>query len=161
MTAAPDARHDIAQCALGILGIFGSNPLRRTKAVIIYRRTGNLREGQLLLGHLKIESTVRCLGIGVDDANEILGARNLPADVVGDGLRVAPADRSMSHDRDVPLQRKRKGAAARCVRPLHANEFRRPLSSCRQSGPVLQSVNDSPRAYGPPASTSAWKARSF
>jgi site-specific recombinase XerC len=40
----------------------------RTKATLIYRRTGNLRAVQLLLGHTKIESTVRYLGIEVDDA---------------------------------------------------------------------------------------------
>jgi site-specific recombinase XerC len=40
----------------------------RTKAILIYRRTGNLRAVQLLLGHIKIESTVRYLGIEVDDA---------------------------------------------------------------------------------------------
>jgi len=42
--------------------------LCRTKATLIYRRTGNLRAVQLLLGHTKIESTVRYLGIEVDDA---------------------------------------------------------------------------------------------
>jgi integrase len=47
---------------------FGTHSLRRTKAVLIYWRTGNLRAVQLLLGHSKIESTVRCLGIEVDDA---------------------------------------------------------------------------------------------
>jgi integrase len=47
---------------------FGTHSLRRTKAVLIYRRTGNLRAVQLLLGHSKIESTVRYLGIEVDDA---------------------------------------------------------------------------------------------
>lgn len=50
---------------------FGTHSLRRTKAVLIYRRTGNLRAVQLLLGHLNIESTVRYLGIEVDDAIEI------------------------------------------------------------------------------------------
>lgn len=49
---------------------FGTHSLRRTKAVLIYRRTGNLRAVQLLLGHSKIESTVRYLGIEVDDAIE-------------------------------------------------------------------------------------------
>jgi integrase len=47
---------------------FGTHSLRRTKAALIYRRTGNLRAVQLLLGHTKIESTVRYLGIEVDDA---------------------------------------------------------------------------------------------
>ncbi len=47
---------------------FGTHLLRRTKASLIYRRTGNLRAVQLLLGHKKIESTVRYLGIEVDDA---------------------------------------------------------------------------------------------
>ena len=50
---------------------FGTHPLMRTKAVPIYRRTGNLRALQLLLGHTKIESTVRYLGTEVDDAIEI------------------------------------------------------------------------------------------
>ena len=50
---------------------YGTHSLRRTKAVLIYRRTGNLRAVQLLLGHTKIESTVRYLGIEVDDAIEL------------------------------------------------------------------------------------------
>ena len=50
---------------------FGTHSMRRTKATLIYRRTGNLRAVQLLLGHTKIESTVRYLGIEVDDALEI------------------------------------------------------------------------------------------
>jgi integrase len=48
--------------------MFGTHSLRRTKATLIYRRTGNLRAVQILLGHTKIESTVRYLGIEVDDA---------------------------------------------------------------------------------------------
>jgi integrase len=48
--------------------LFGTHSLRRTKAALIYRRTGNLRAVQLPLGHTKIESTVRYLGIEVDDA---------------------------------------------------------------------------------------------
>ena len=48
--------------------MFGTHSLRRTKATLIYRRTGNLRAVQLLLGHTKIDSTVRYLGIEVDDA---------------------------------------------------------------------------------------------
>jgi integrase len=49
-------------------GGYGTHSLRRTKAAQIYRKTGNLRAVQLLLGHTKIESTVRYLGIEVDDA---------------------------------------------------------------------------------------------
>ncbi len=50
---------------------YGTHSLRRTKATLIYRRTKNLRAVQLLLGHTKLESTVRYLGIEVDDALEI------------------------------------------------------------------------------------------
>jgi integrase len=48
--------------------MFGTHSMRRTKATLIYRRTGNLRAVRLLLGHSKVESTVRYLGIEVDDA---------------------------------------------------------------------------------------------
>ncbi len=51
--------------------LYGTHSLRRTKATLIYRRTGNLRAVQLLLGHTKIESTVRYLGVEVDDALDI------------------------------------------------------------------------------------------
>ena len=51
--------------------LFGTHSLRRTKATLIYRRTGNLRAVHLLLGHTKIESTVRYLGVEIDDAIEI------------------------------------------------------------------------------------------
>ena len=47
---------------------YGTHSLRRTKASIIYKRTGNLRAVQILLGHTKIESTVRYLGVDVEDA---------------------------------------------------------------------------------------------
>jgi len=50
---------------------YGIHTLRRTKASLIYRRTKNLRAVQLLLGHSKLESTVRYLGIEVDDALEM------------------------------------------------------------------------------------------
>jgi integrase len=50
---------------------YGTHSLRRTKATLIHRRTRNLRAVQLLLGHTKLESTVRYLGIEVDDALEI------------------------------------------------------------------------------------------
>ena len=50
---------------------YGTHTLRRTKATLIFRRTKNLRAVQLLLGHSKLESTVRYLGIEVDDALEM------------------------------------------------------------------------------------------
>jgi integrase len=50
---------------------YGTHTMRRTKPALIYRRTKNLRVVQLLLGHSKLESTVRYLGIDVDDALEI------------------------------------------------------------------------------------------
>ena len=51
--------------------VYGTHSMRRTKATLIYKRTKNLRTVQLLLGHTKLESTVRYLGIEVDDALEI------------------------------------------------------------------------------------------
>jgi len=50
---------------------YGTHTLRRTKASLIYKKTKNLRAVQILLGHTKLESTVRYLGIEVDDALEI------------------------------------------------------------------------------------------
>ena len=50
---------------------YGSHSLRRTKVSLLYRKTSNLRASQLLLGHTKLESTVRYLGIEVDDALEM------------------------------------------------------------------------------------------
>ena len=50
---------------------YATHSMRRTKATLIYRRTGNLRAVQLLLGHSKIESTVRYLGVEIDDALDI------------------------------------------------------------------------------------------
>lgn len=47
---------------------FGTHSLRRTKASIIYKATGNLRVIQILLGHSKIENTVRYLGADIEDA---------------------------------------------------------------------------------------------
>ena len=47
---------------------YGTHSMRRTKAAQIYRKTGNLRAVQLLLGHTKIETTVRYLGVDMDDA---------------------------------------------------------------------------------------------
>ena len=50
---------------------YGTHSLRRTKVALVYKKTGNLRACQLLLGHRKLESTVRYLGIEVDDALEL------------------------------------------------------------------------------------------
>ena len=50
---------------------YGTHSMRRTKAAQVYKKTGNLRAVQLLLGHTKLESTVRYLGIEVDDALSI------------------------------------------------------------------------------------------
>jgi integrase len=50
---------------------FGTHSLRRTKVALVYKKTGNLRACQLLLGHRKLESTVRYLGIEVYDALEL------------------------------------------------------------------------------------------
>lgn len=47
---------------------YGTHSLRRTKASMIYKATGNLRAVQILLGHSKIENTVRYLGVDIDDA---------------------------------------------------------------------------------------------
>ena len=64
-------------CITGLIALawesisYGTHSMRRTKATQIYRKTGNLRAVQLLLGHTKLESTVRYLGIEVDDALNI------------------------------------------------------------------------------------------
>ena len=50
---------------------YGTHTMRRTKASLIYKRTKNLRAVQILLGHTKLESTVRYLGVEVDDALEL------------------------------------------------------------------------------------------
>jgi integrase len=50
---------------------YGTHSLRRTKPTLVYKRTKNLRAVQLLLGHRNLESTVRYLGIEVDDALEM------------------------------------------------------------------------------------------
>jgi site-specific recombinase XerC len=53
---------------------YGTHSLRRTKASMIYKLTGNLRAVQILLGHTKIESTVRYLGVDIEDALELAEA---------------------------------------------------------------------------------------
>ena len=60
--------HRWVKCIGLDLASYGTHSMRRTKAAQIYRTTGNLRAVQLLLGHTKLESTVRYLGIEVDDA---------------------------------------------------------------------------------------------
>ena len=50
---------------------YGTHSMRRTKVSLPYKRTRNLRACQLLLGHTKLESTVRYLGVEVDDALEL------------------------------------------------------------------------------------------
>ena len=47
---------------------YGTHSMRRTKASLIYKATGNLRAVQILLGHSNIENTVRYLGVDIDDA---------------------------------------------------------------------------------------------
>lgn len=65
-------------CSIGLdPGAYGTHSIRRTKASLIYKQTKNLRAVQLLLGHTKLESTVRYLGIEVDDALEISAAINV------------------------------------------------------------------------------------
>lgn len=65
----------IVKSWFGLIGLlpeeYGTHSLRRTKATLIYKRTRNLRAVQLLLGHTKLESTVRYLGIEVEDALEM------------------------------------------------------------------------------------------
>ena len=65
----------IVHCWVMAIGLnptaYGTHTMRRTKAALIYRKTKNLRVVQLLLGHSKLESAVRYLGIDVDDALEI------------------------------------------------------------------------------------------
>ena len=56
---------------------YGTHSMRRTKVSLLYKKTGNLRACQLLLGHTKLESTVRYLGVEVDDALELSEALDL------------------------------------------------------------------------------------
>ena len=71
-TGSRESGHSGACCWVTGVGLmrseYGTHSLRRTKASIIYRATGNLRAVQILLDHSKIENTVRYLGIDVEDA---------------------------------------------------------------------------------------------
>jgi len=66
---------------ISIIGLepsgYGTHSLMRTKVCLLYRKTGNLRACQLLLGHTKLESTVRYLGVEVDDALQLSEALEL------------------------------------------------------------------------------------
>jgi integrase len=87
---------------------YGTHTLRRTKASLIYRRTKNLRVVQLLLGHTKLESTLRYLGIEVDDALEVSEqtevywfdrfGRLVARPVANRARRRHPSRRSRSHE---------------------------------------------------------------
>jgi len=65
----------LVDTCVGLVGLdpaaYGTHSLRRTKVALLYKKTGNLRACQLLLGHTKLESTVRYLGVEVDDALEL------------------------------------------------------------------------------------------
>jgi integrase len=56
---------------------YGTHSLRRTKVALIYRQTGNLRAVQILLGHTKLDSTVRYLGVDIEDALSLAEATDL------------------------------------------------------------------------------------
>ncbi len=65
-------------CLVGLdPAAYGTHSLRRTKVALLYKKTGNLRACQLLLGHTKLESTARYLGVEVDDALELSEALEL------------------------------------------------------------------------------------
>lgn len=67
-TEEPSSDHAHSYINTEQLRQYGTHSLRRTKASIIYKATGNLRAVQILLGHTKIENTVRYLGVDVEDA---------------------------------------------------------------------------------------------
>lgn len=79
--------------------MYGTHTMSRTKASLIYRRTKNLRPVQLLLGHTKLESTVRYLGIGSMTPGD--GGTSLGLTMHSDGRSQAVANRPAS---DIPLR---------------------------------------------------------
>src|SRR5687767_15841808 len=85
---------------VGLLGLdpaaYGTHSLLRTKVALLYKKTGNLRACQLLLGHTKLESTVRYLGVEVDDALELSEALELClTSAMGGKLTLAAAAASL------------------------------------------------------------------
>lgn len=142
---------------------YGTHSLRRTKASIIYRATGNLRAVQILLGHSKIENTVRYLGIDVEDAlaspktpkSKLLAPRFWRgANIVGlgtllpfplpDGRQLASrSERRPFADRSPRAQAARREAGSsplllRCGQTRRSGQFKRALSvSDRKSTSVL------------------------
>ena len=67
--------------------------MRRTKVTQIYKKTGNLRAVQLLLGHAKMDSTVRYLGVELEDALAISEAIEILEDwAVRHGRPIAVID---------------------------------------------------------------------
>jgi len=70
-----DSSHRIVRDWVSSIGLepsaYGTHSMRRTKAAQIYKKTGNLRAVQLLLGHVKMDTTVRYLGVELEDALEI------------------------------------------------------------------------------------------
>jgi hypothetical protein len=103
---------------------YGTHSLRRTKASIIYKATGNLRAGQLLLGHTKIESTVRYLGVDVEDAL----SRRAHGGMKPGGLRVVARRPHPTQDR-----RRQRGHAS----PKAAMHRRSTSTALHQSWPLL------------------------
>ena len=87
--------------------------MRRTKATVIYRRTRNLRAVQLLLGHTKIESTVRYLGVEVDDALEIAEQTDVCPEPDGQPELTTHSRRTRPAGADVRWRRQATAAFAR------------------------------------------------
>ena len=92
------------------------NLLRRTKASLIYKATGNLRAIQILLGHSKIENTVRYLGVDVDDALSLSEATEICASDFA-GRRLCPVGEAPHSSRRVkPRQTKKADIMSRAIR---------------------------------------------
>lgn len=100
---------------------YGTHSMHRTKATLIYRWTKNLRAVQLLLGHSKLESTVRYLGIEVDDALEISEQTEIWDELGCRGGRPVPIAGSP-----------RRRAGMRCMRQRQRIPFRASVSFLAQ-----------------------------